>query len=99
MVGSTFNFQIKGIGFPFAGVQYPNEIRWDSAKNEIQYARTKRGSQFEHGLDFTMFVAIQDKETTSADPAIAVFWAILEAARDITMTLEFECTRLGYKVR
>jgi hypothetical protein len=101
VAGSTLDFQITGGAGPFSlvGIQMNNAIRWDAAKNEIVYARAKKGSHFEHQIKFTAFVAIQEKELTSAEPAVDILRAMLGEVCAVTTGLDAECTRLGYAVR
>ncbi|HUD87743.1 MAG TPA: hypothetical protein VMR17_14925, partial [Xanthobacteraceae bacterium] len=97
MAGVALNMQIEGIPDPFAlaEVQFFEHLHWDRAKNEIIYARTKLGTNFEHKGNLTLFVAIQDKEATSSESAVAVLNTILNEVKGVITAIEAECRRLG----
>jgi hypothetical protein len=96
MVGVAQHIEIHPANGPFAieGVQFSQNPHWDRAKNEIVYARTKLGTNFDHKGYFTLFVAIQDKEATSSESAIAVLNAMLGEAERVIAAIEAECRRL-----
>ncbi len=100
MAGIAFDFEIRGIGteFPSEGVQFPKELKWDRTKNEIEYARTKRGPHFQHQANVKIFVALEEKEVTHTVSAVAILNQMLNAARNVIIALEYECRRLGLKV-
>jgi len=100
MVGVAFDFEIRGTaaGWPPGDVAFPKELSWNRSKNEIEYARTKRGVQFEHQAKVNVFVALQEKEVTHTISAVAILNAMLEEARGVIMRLEYECMLLGYIV-
>jgi hypothetical protein len=59
------------------------------------YARTKLGTNFDHKGYFTLFVAIQDKEATSSESAVAILNTMLGETERVVAAIEAECGRLG----
>jgi hypothetical protein len=94
--GAILDMEIEGPGLLTAQPQFIKEPRWDRAKNEIEYARTKRGVDFEHKGKVTLFVAIAHKEAVSPIPMVNVLDAMLAQARGVVTELEAECSRLGW---
>jgi hypothetical protein len=98
MVGVAQELQIEGPGLFTAQPQFPNFVAWDRMKNEVKYARTKRGVGFEHKCNLTFFVAIQDKEATSPVSAQMVLNAMLDESRRVVTAIEAKCRKLGLDV-
>jgi hypothetical protein len=97
MAGVASAGEVQGLYDPFAlaGVQFTKNLHWDRAKNEIQYARTKRDVGFNHYGNLTIFVAIQNKEATSTESAVAVLDTMVSEAQRVVSAIEAECRRLG----
>jgi len=97
MAGVASVGEVQGLYDPFAlaGVQFAKNLHWDRATNEIQYARTKRGVGFNHYGNLTVFVAIQNKEATSTESAVAVLDTMVSEAQRVVSAIKAECRRIG----
>jgi len=96
MAGVAQNVKIFGNPTTLEGVQFPKVLMWDSAKNEVPYARTKKGREFDHEGELTVFVGIQNKAITSTAGVVEVLEAMLTEAGRVISALEAECKRLGW---
>jgi hypothetical protein len=74
VAGASAGIEITGTAESIAGgVQFYEPPLWDREKNEIKYARTKRGVHFQHDGKIELFVALQDTDgSLSAGPAVDV---------------------------
>ena len=68
---------------------------WDGEKNEIKYARTKRGIDFEHQGKIQVYVALKDIEGVIPAPAPAVLDATLIECKRIVAAIEAEGNRIN----
>jgi len=88
--------EISGAGSEWdEPVGYYNPPVWDRAKNEIPYARVKRGARFDHKLKLRVYVSLDHRELTSADPATAVLDAFLREVQRVIGAIEAESRTIG----
>jgi hypothetical protein len=84
-----------------AGGEWDREIGyyrppvWDRVKNEIPYARVKRGARFDHQIKLTVYVSLDYRELTSAESAPAILDAFLREAQRVVLAIEAESRRIG----
>ena len=84
-----------------AGGEWDKEIGyfrppiWDRAKNEIPYARVKRGARFDHRLKLRVYVSLDYRELRSTEPATAVLDAFRREAERVVLAIEAESRRIG----
>jgi hypothetical protein len=95
VAGVGAGIQITGPAFA-GGVQFYEPPVWDHAKNEIKYARTKRGQFFEHDGHLLVFVAVQDTDgSPSPLPATRVLGDMLNDCMRAVGAIEEEAHRIG----
>lgn len=68
---------------------------WDSENNEIVFATTGPGAQFEYDLKFSFFVAFGEVDGIGGQPAVPVLSAIAGEVNRIVLAIEAEAKRLG----
>jgi hypothetical protein len=96
IAGATLSGEISGTGASWAGgVQFFDPLTWDGEKNEIRYARTKRGVEFEHQGKIRIYVALKDAEGVSPIAATAVLDAMLRECERVVSAIEVEGNRIG----
>jgi hypothetical protein len=96
VAGASAGMEITGTGSSWApGVQFLDPLVWDGEKNEIKYARTKRGIHFEHGGKIQVYVALQDIKGISRIPATAVLDEMLSECSRVVSAIETEGSRIG----
>jgi hypothetical protein len=92
---ATRSGEIKATG-PWTGeIGIYDPPVWDRAKNEIAYARVKRGERFNYNLNLKIYVALEYREFTSAEPATAVLDAFCREAERVVLAIEAESRRIG----
>lgn len=67
---------------------------WDSAKNELEFARSNPGGTFEMNVQVSSHIAICDIEFIGGKPAIAVLNDMASIVESIIMAIEAECRRI-----
>jgi hypothetical protein len=95
IVGQAINIEIRGTGWT-GPVQFIEQFVWERSKNEIKYARVPRGTQFQHHVTLSVFVAIEHKKGRSPISATEVLKILIEDAGEAVIAIERECRRLGY---
>jgi hypothetical protein len=68
---------------------------WDSAKNEMEYARFEGGGALEGEFQFSFFIAMGKIETIGGLPALDVLNAIAGEVERILAAIEGEARRIG----
>lgn len=76
-------------------IGYYNPPVWDRAKNEIPYARVKRGASFDHHIKISVYISLEYRELTSTEPATAILHAFLCEAERVVLAIEAESRRIG----
>lgn len=82
----------EGIG---ENVQILDPLIWDREKNEIPYARTRRGFDFDHEGVIQVYVAVRHSDGVSPIPATDVFDRMLVECERVVSAIEAEAERLG----
>jgi hypothetical protein len=95
IVGQAIDIEVRGTGLT-KPVRFFDPFVWDRAKNEVKYASVERGTHFEHHATLNVFVAIQDKQGSSAISAVQVLEILIGDAKEAVDAIEGECRRLGY---
>jgi hypothetical protein len=83
-------------GFGPVTVLHPPQ--WDSVKNEITFAHSPVGHQFNYNIQLLVAVAFDEVETVRDKPAVSVLDDAARIVERILMATEAECRRLGFKV-
>jgi hypothetical protein len=86
--------EIRGSGWA-EPIDLYDPLTLDRAKNEIPYARVRRSLHFDHEIKISIYPAIEHRETTSAEPAIAVLDAMGSEVRRIVLAIEAESRKIG----
>jgi hypothetical protein len=93
----THNIEITG----FDRTAWDREVAffrppiWNRAENEIPYARVARGANFEHDLQFRLYVSLDYRELTNTEPATAVLDAYCREVHRVVWAIEAESRRIG----
>lgn len=93
VAGATGQAEVAGIGLD-GPIQFCEPLIWDGVKNEIKYARVKRGTNFDHDFEFEPYVALQHRERTYSQPAIDIFNMMRTEVSAVVLTIENECRRI-----
>jgi hypothetical protein len=93
VVSGGFNIQ-SGSG-PVTILHPPH---WDGVKNEITFAHSPVGHEFNYNIQLAVAVAFAEVETVRDKPAVSVLNDIARIVESILMATEAECRRLGFKV-
>jgi hypothetical protein len=94
---ATRGGQIRSPGRPRSGsdeIAIYHPPVWDSLKNEIPYARVKRGFHFDHDIDIDLYVALEHRAYQSIAPATAVLHTFCSEAERVVLAIEAECRRI-----
>jgi hypothetical protein len=91
---ATASGQIKGAGWT-SPVEFYEAHGWDRAKHEIPYARVRRGSHFQHEVDFRIYVSIEHREIITGEPATLVFDAMGREVDAICSAIIAESRKIG----
>ena len=94
VVGAAHSGEISGTGSSWAGgVQFFDPLVWDGEKNEIKYARTKRGIEFEHQGKVRVYAALCNFQRV--EPATAVLDKMLKECVRVVGAIEAEGKGIG----
>lgn len=93
VAGATAYHEIGGlkVGEPF---ELYDPV-WDREKNEIKYARVKRGADFQHEFRVGVYIALQYREHTSTEPAIEALREMGSEVERIVEAIETESRKIG----
>jgi hypothetical protein len=69
---------------------------WDSAKNEVKFARGQRGHKWNYQAKPTFIVGFDDIEVAGRSPAINILDKAFGKVKHVLLETEIECRRLGF---
>jgi hypothetical protein len=92
--GGVFGGEIRGAK-PTGGVEIADPPIWDGEKNEIAYARVRKGTDFQHQGKLRVAISIPDTEHLPGLSATGVLDEIGKEVARVVDTIEEECRRIG----
>jgi hypothetical protein len=96
VAGAAHSGEIVGTAEGIArGIQFLEPLTWDSKKNEIPYARTKRGDHFEHKGTIRVYVALKHPDGVGPIAVTAVLDTMVRECERVVLAIEAESKRIG----
>jgi hypothetical protein len=94
IAGALANGEVRGSGWG-GQVEFFDDLTLDRTKNEIPYARVKKGLHFDHEIKITVYPAIEHRETQTAHPAVIFLETMCAEVRTIILAIELESLKIG----
>jgi len=85
---------MRGTGYMKAVV--PEHARWNTAKNELVFLRTRADTEFDYNIDFNFFIAFQDIECVEGYPMLEMLEAVGCEVNATVNAIEAEVRSLGF---
>jgi hypothetical protein len=94
VAGVALQAELKSFG-DASSVQIPENLFWDTVKNEIEYARAPLGFDFKHQAKLIVFVALQYKDLTSPEAATILLDALHREVDRVVRAIEAKSREIG----